>query len=110
MTLRSGDRPKVTFRTLSPIRSLTNAPRFKPRKSTRKRAIFEIERLRPTERQTVEMCRKHGGIECTMRALRQIIDQLHEVRGACARRSRARSLRVISPSAHVHMSGERSNQ
>ena len=38
-------------------------------------ATHEIERLRPTERQTVQICGKHGGIECTMRALRQIIDR-----------------------------------
>ena len=40
VTLRSGDRPKVTFRTLSPMGSLIDAPCFESRESTQKRVKF----------------------------------------------------------------------
>jgi len=40
VTLRSGARPKVNFRTLSPMGSLIDAPRFKSRESTRKPINF----------------------------------------------------------------------
>ena len=111
VTLRSGDRSKMTFRTLGSNGSLTTAPCSERRESKRKRAKSSVERHLHrqwhSERQRYRIAQRTsvataGRVRCAMR-LRDTT--FVRVAARCAR-----LLRVSSSSTRVRTSCEKRNR
>ena len=111
MTLRSGDRSKMTFRTLGSNGSLTTAPCSERRESKRKRAKSSVERHLHrqwhSERQRYRIAQRTsmataGRVRCAMRLRDTTVVR---VAARCAR-----LLRVSSSSTRVRTSCEKRNR
>ena len=111
VTLRSGDRSKMTFRTLGSNGSLTTAPCSERRESKRKRAKSSVERHLHrqwhSERQRYRIAQRTsmataGRVRCAMRLRDTTVVR---VAARCAR-----LLRVSSSSTRVRTSCEKRNR